>query len=137
MLPRFNENSPLVNKERRESGWYSTPAVEGPSNQQNLSIPSSYSLMDISKDKKFMAVIDSNRKLQVFGIECGENGIRPVSHRIRDVPCERDSIKAMFTFLSVPDKTGYAVVSYAQMDPKTGLFLKKLVRLKVHPLYSL
>jgi hypothetical protein len=87
--------------------------------------------MDISKDKKFMAVIDSTSKLQVFGIECDESGIRPVSHRIRDVPCGIDSIKAMFTFLSVADETGYAVVSYAQMDPKTGLFLQGSVDTKL------
>jgi hypothetical protein len=80
--------------------------------------------MDISKDKKFMAVIDSDDRLQVFEIECDENGIRPVRQIIRDVSCEITSHKAMFTFLSVADKTGYAVVSYTQIDPSTGLFLK-------------
>jgi hypothetical protein len=80
------------------------------------SIPTTFQLLDISEDNKFLALIDNEFKLQAYEINDSEGDIVIGQQTMKDVSCNIDAGNSMFVYISIASKTGHVAVSFLQLN---------------------
>jgi hypothetical protein len=91
----------------------------------NSSIPADYQLLDISKDKDYMAILQTDWKLVVYKLKHTENGIDYEGDKVTYDAGEIDGVNPAYMFLSVCSKTGDVALSFAELEKTSGTFTKR------------
>jgi hypothetical protein len=123
-LPLFHEHGESENSSSRSSG-------------SGLEIPTSFQLLDISEDNKFLALIDDNSMLQVYELNDFENQLTAKRQTMTDIPCEIKCKNSIFVYISVASETGHVAVSFLQTDEKGDPFensskFDQFTKFKIH-----
>jgi hypothetical protein len=123
-LPLFHERGESENSSSRSS-------------DSGLEIPTSFQLLDISEDNKFLALIDDNSMLQVYELNDIKDQLTAKRQTMTDIPCEIKCKNSIFVYISVASETGHVAVSFLQTDKRGDPFensskFDQFTKFKIH-----